>query len=253
MKKLLSFLFLSVLCLSCAATEAGLASESATARHIRSKLKSLFPNQVVEHIQESALPGFYEVRSGSNFAYASKDGHYLLVGDVLDLRGPQEERSLTEASRRVLRQKTLPLLKKQVFLKYTPKQVKAVLTVFTDPDCGYCQKFHSEVPELMALGIEIRYLAFPRQGANSPTATKFATVWCAKDPQRAMDQIMKGETIEAATCERGNHVAEQLDLGSRLGVTGTPALLFEDGRLVAGYRPAKDLAAEIFKHDKLKH
>ena len=41
-----------------------------------------------------------------------------------------------------------------VFAPQAP--VKHVVTVFTDVDCPYCAKFHLEVPELNALGVEVR-------------------------------------------------------------------------------------------------
>jgi thiol:disulfide interchange protein DsbC len=46
--------------------------------------------------------------------------------------------------------------------------------------------------------------------------------------------------VPRATCD--NPVQASLDLGHQLGVTGTPALVLEDGQLLPGYVPAKKLS-----------
>lgn len=55
-----------------------------------------------------------------------------------------------------------------------------------------------------------------------------------------MDSAKAGKTVATATCE--NPVLEQFQLGQQVGVTGTPAIVLEDGKVVRGYVPAKNLA-----------
>ena len=69
---------------------------------------------------------------------------------------------------------------------------RAIMNVFTDVDCSYCRKFHREVPELNAMGIEVRYLAFPRAGIPSGSYNKIAKAWCAEDKQ---DTLTKVKTV----------------------------------------------------------
>ena len=38
-----------------------------------------------------------------------------------------------------------------------------------------------------------------------------------------------------------NPISNQIDLGQKIGITGTPAMLMEDGTLLMGYRPANKL------------
>jgi thiol:disulfide interchange protein DsbC len=117
---------------------------------------------------------------------------------------------------------------------------KATISVFTDVDCGYCRKLHLEVPELNARGIEVRYLAFPRQGTTSPSFDKLVSAWCAADRNDAITRLKRGETIPRKSC--ANPVERQYVLGHQMGVEGTPAIIFEDGSLHPGYAPAADLA-----------
>jgi thiol:disulfide interchange protein DsbC len=112
--------------------------------------------------------------------------------------------------------------------------------VFTDTDCGYCQKLHSEVPELNRLGVEVRYVAFPRQGLQSPAYKELVSVWCAKDRQGAMNLAKTRQEVPAAECD--NPVAKQYALGQMIGVSGTPAIVLANGKLIPGYQPAPQLA-----------
>jgi thiol:disulfide interchange protein DsbC len=123
---------------------------------------------------------------------------------------------------------------------FAPKAPKTHITVFTDTDCGYCQKLHSEVPELNRLGVEVRYVAFPRQGLNSPAAKELVSVWCAKDQQDAMNRAKTRQSVADASCD--NPVAKQYQLGQMIGVNGTPAIVLANGKMIPGYQPAPQLA-----------
>ena len=118
------------------------------------------------------------------------------------------------------------------FMRHAPELTKATITVFTDIDCGYCRKLHQDVPELNRLGVAVRYLAFPRAGIGSDSYDKAVSVWCADDQQKALTKAKAGKDIEMKTCV--NPVAEQYGLVDAFGVTGTPAIFYEDGTLQAG-------------------
>jgi thiol:disulfide interchange protein DsbC len=55
-----------------------------------------------------------------------------------------------------------------------------------------------------------------------------------------MNAAKSGESVESEACE--NPVLEQYQLGGRVGVTGTPAIVLQDGHMVRGYVPADSLA-----------
>ena len=123
---------------------------------------------------------------------------------------------------------------------FSPKgETKGAVYVFTDVDCGYCQKLHQEVPQLNAAGIEVRYLAYPRAGLSTPTFDKMVSAWCADDRNAAMNALKIGANVTAKKCD--NPVAAQYQLGAAMGVTGTPAIVLEDGTLIPGYKPAAQL------------
>jgi thiol:disulfide interchange protein DsbC len=119
-----------------------------------------------------------------------------------------------------------------------------VVSVFTDVDCGYCQKLHQEVPQLNTMGIEVRYLAFPRAGKGSETYQKLVTAWCAQDRQATLTRYKNREPVTTKTCAN-NPVNAQYELGESIGINGTPALITATGELLPGYMPAAELARRL--------
>jgi len=213
---------------------------------IRAHVEKIFPNQPIDKLSASPVSGLCEVMAANTVFYASQDGQYLVMGDILDVSRNPDDRSLTEVSRSASRAVLFQSLKGHTLARYIPKKVKGVLTVYTDPDCGYCRKLHEEIPALMDLGIQVNYLAFPRQGVGSTTYEKLVGVECAKDQKGAMDKVMKDESVPPGACK--NKVEEEYKIGQRLGINGTPSMIFSDGTLSVGYRPAQELADLAIKH-----
>jgi thiol:disulfide interchange protein DsbC len=68
---------------------------------------------------------------------------------------------------------------------YKAPQEKHVITVFTDITCGYCHKLHEQMSDYNALGITVRYLAFPRQGCKASRAGHEGDLVCERSQQSA--------------------------------------------------------------------
>lgn len=218
-----------------------MASADAIEAAITTKLSEAIPRLDITGVRESEVPGFYEVSSTNGGSLlVTEDGQYLLTGDVLKVT-PQGIANLTEERRVNQRAETLAEFGMDGVISYPAKgDQKASMTVFTDIDCAYCRKFHNEVPELNKMGITVNYYGFPRSGPDTPSFAKYVSVWCAEDQQSAMDAAKQGRQLASKSCE--NPVAAQYQLGQRVGVTGTPAIVMETGQIIPGYRPAKQLA-----------
>src|SRR5690606_17682007 len=148
--------------------------------------------------------------------------------------------NLTEQAEAAAVAKQINELPRNEMVMFAPKQPKTHITVFTDTDCGYCQKLHSEVAELNRRGVEVRYLAFPRGGIGSAGYRTLVNVWCAKDRQEAMTRAKSRLSVPVAECQ--DPVREQYALGQRIGIEGTPAIILANGQLIPGYQPADVLA-----------
>lgn len=207
---------------------------------IRQSLTSLDSSLPIEAIAESPMPGIYQVQlQGGRQLYTSADGQFLLQGYLFQVKDGQAV-NLTEIEESRAVAKQINAIPAKEMVVFAPKAPKTHITVFTDTDCGYCQKLHSEVSELNRLGVEVRYVAFPRQGLNSPAAKELVSVWCAKDQQAAMNRAKSRKGVDEAQCD--NPVAKQYELGQMIGVNGTPAIVLANGKMIPGYQPAAQLA-----------
>ena len=204
-------------------------------------LKSRLGNMEVGKPVATPVDGIYQTQFGSKFAYLTGDGRYVMIGDMIDL---QSQTNLTEISRRGIAQKALASMPASELTVFpATAETKAVLNVFTDTSCAYCQKLHGEVPELQKAGIEVRYFPFPRGGKRGPGYQDLKQVWCSDDRANAMDiakDVSSGD-LSDGSCAEASLVDKGYDLGNEVGVTGTPALFTAEGRKFDGYVPYKKL------------
>lgn len=231
-------------CLYAAGALAGDAAGADGGQKLRERLQALRPGIPIESVSPTPVAGIYALKiDGGTMFYGTADGRYLFAGDMYEL-GDTELVNLAEAERSVERRALIGKVALKDMVIFSPKgETKAVVNVFTDVDCGFCQKLHLEVPELNAMGIEVRYLAYPRAGIGSPSYDKIVSAWCSDDPNTAITRLKARQTIPAITCK--NPVAAEFELGRQVGVTGTPAIVLEDGRLLPGYMPAAELAKTL--------
>jgi thiol:disulfide interchange protein DsbC len=211
---------------------------------ITKNLKVVNQSIQVRAIKPSPIDGLYEVEIDTGeIIFTSATGDHFVLGKLFQIQG-QRFVNLSEQRQKGERAVTLKGLSKDDMVIFAPSgETKAVVYAFTDVDCGYCQKLHNEMAEYNEAGIEIRYLAFPRAGLQSRTYQEMVSVWCADDRKAAMTTAKSGGQVPLKDC--ANPVADQFAMGSAFGVTGTPALVFEDGSLMPGYLPAAKLSAYL--------
>jgi thiol:disulfide interchange protein DsbC len=113
------------------------------------------------------------------------------------------------------------------------------VTVFTDIDCPYCRKMHSQIAEYNTRGIAVRYAFFPRSGLNTPSFDKAVSVWCSANRREAFTRAKQGQAVPARHCD--NPVAREFQLGLELGIHGTPMIILPNGDIWPGYATPDDL------------
>lgn len=213
---------------------------------IRAKLKVAMPDAQIVSIRATPA-GLYEVSAkGYEPVYATADGRYLFQGELLEIQGSRIV-NVTDVAKAGEHKAALAALAPNDSVNFPAAggKPKAIVHVFTDVDCGYCRKLHKEMEQINKLGIEVRYLAFPRSGANTPSSRKLDNVWCARDRQSAMTQSKLGKEVADAPKLCKSPVSAQYALGVELGVRGTPAIFAPDGTQIGGYLPAADMARAL--------
>lgn len=193
-------------------------------------------------IQSSPVSGMKTVLTNSGVLYVTEDGNHIIQGPMYDVNGAAP----VNVTNKLLVGKLNGLEKEMIV--YKAAQEKQVITVFTDITCGYCHKLHAEMKDYNALGITVRYLAFPRQGVQSQAEQDMKSIWCAKDRNKAFDDAMNGKGVQAASCDI--NIASHYALGVQFGVNGTPAIVLNDGYVVPGYQGPQEMKAFLDEHKK---
>ena len=206
-------------------------------------LKQINPDIVPERLSDAPIPGFQQAIVAGQVVYVSNDGKYLLQGSLFDIQAKQDlgAAALAGVRRELIR--SIPVKDRIVF---APKDPKYTVLVFTDVECGYCRKLHSEIADYNRQGIAVEYVAFPRMGPASEDFRKMEAVWCAGDRKKALTDAKNDRAVASGRCT--SPVAAQYNLGLRAGLTGTPMILAEDGTQLGGYLPPADLRMALDKH-----
>lgn len=238
MKQQLKIIVLTLLSFSLLAVNNVYAGEDA----IRQSLKKAMPSLKIDSIKTSEIEGMYEVALGGTILYVSGNGKYLIEGHLIDIAAKKD---LTDVKLSDIRRQTIESFGEENMIIFKPEKSKHKVTVFTDIDCGYCRKLHSEMSEYMAEGITVQYLFFPRAGKGSDSYNKAVSVWCADNRKAALTAAKKGDTPEAKKCD--NPIDKHMQLGAEFEVRGTPMIVTEKGTVLPGYVPAKRLAQALEK------
>jgi thiol:disulfide interchange protein DsbC len=208
----------------------------------RVELAGKIPGAKPENLRTSPISGIYEMTRGADIAYVSSDGRFAILGDLYDIKS---NANLTENKRRDARLKLLAAVPESQMLVFSPPDPKYTVTVFTDIDCTYCRKLHSQIADYNRLGIRVRYLFYPRTGPDTESWAKAEQVWCSSDRKDTFTRMKRGESVSGPKQCKGSPVAQDYALGQKLDIGGTPAMLLEDGELLSGYLPPVMLAQHL--------
>ena len=212
-------------------------AENAELEAARKNISALVKGVKSENIIQSPIPGLYQVSLPPTLFYASADGRYIVKGDLIDSKS---NKNITQLGRNNSVASAITAMGEDSMIIFGNDTLKHTVTVFTDIDCGYCRKLHNEVKQYNALGIRVRYMAYPRAGIGSKSFKKAEAVWCSKDKVKAMTDSKSGVKVKSEKCK--NPIAQHYSLGEKIGIRGTPAIVLSDGTVVGGYIPAKRLS-----------
>jgi len=230
-------------CARAAAAEQGQTPPGGQAADPRAVLLKRLPaGSKLEDLRPSPIPGIYEFTQGAEISYLTADGKYFIDGNLYDL---DSRENLTEVQRARARLAMIGAVPESQMVIFSPKNPLYTITVFTDVDCAYCRKLHSEMAELNRLGVRVRYVFFPRTGPNTDSWKKAEVVWCSANRNEAFTRAKSGAQLDMTkTCD-GTPVAREYALGQSIGVRGTPTIITERGDYITGYMPPRDLVQQL--------
>jgi thiol:disulfide interchange protein DsbC len=206
-------------------------------------LKVLPAGSKLEDLRPSPVAGIYEFVQGADVSYITSDGKFFIDGNVYDMKS---RANLTEELRAHARVALVGAVPESEMVIFSPPNPKYTITVFTDVDCQYCRKLHSDMAELNRLGVRVRYMFYPRTGPNTESWHKAEVVWCSPNRNDALTRAKAGAALDlskAASC--ATPVKREYELGEAVGVRGTPAIMTDSGEFIAGYMPPRELLDQI--------
>ena len=237
----LSKSILAALLACCCIAPAFAAEDDAVPAAERERIAEMFDSISPEDVRTSPLVGWYTIQKGSIVAYISSDGRYLLQGDLIDL---DQQVNLTEESRTDARRQLMSDVSDEQTIMFSPEDVKYTVSIFTDIECTYCRRLHSQIDDYLAYGIEVRYFLYPRGGPASRAWNTSEEVWCSKDRGEALTLAKLDRKFETSTCD-ASIVSDHYIVGQEVGLSGTPAIVLDDGELIAGYLPPDALKQRL--------
>ena len=205
-------------------------------------LKRLPPGAKLEDLRPAPIPGLYEFAEGGAISYLTADGKYFIDGNIYDMATRQNLSEIRRAQARVVLIGAIPESQMVIF---SPDNPRYTVTVFTDVDCQYCRKLHSEIAEINKLGVRVRYVFFPRSGPGTESWHKAEAVWCSANRNEALTRAKLGNPVDTSKICASTPVDREYKLGLSIGVHGTPTIITESGDLISGYTPARDLVQKI--------
>lgn len=203
---------------------------------IRAALKKQYPGTEVSSVTKTPYGGLYEVIVDGDVTYATADGKYLILGNVVDV---ESKRNLTSARMAKLLEVKWDSLPFSQAIKIVKGDGSRKLAVFSDPDCPYCRRFENELTKVD--NVTIYTFLMPIESLHPAAVNIAKQIWCEKDQVGAWhDYMLRGvKPKAAATCK--NPVDQNMALGDKLKMSGTPTLIFENGQRVPGMVPADKL------------
>jgi thiol:disulfide interchange protein DsbC len=243
-RKLTGLLACGALCAQLAQAQAPApqpAAQPAVQPDRRAEIASHIPGARADELRATPITGIYELTRGTDIAYVTTDGKYAISGDLYDL---PTNTDLTETHRRELRARMIAAIPESEMVIFGPNDPKYRVSVFTDVDCAYCRKLHSEMAEYNRLGVRVRYLLYPRTEPGTPSWIKAEQVWCSADRKDALTRAKLGQELKAKPCA-SNPVARFHALGADFGLEGTPDIVLPNGEMVPGYLPPVELVQRL--------
>ena len=197
-------------------------------------------NLPVESISAAPVDGFVQLTTPAGVLYLSQNGEFVFAGNLFNIA--QGMRNETELAMYKVRQSVIASLGDSAIV-FKAKNEQYVANIFTDITCGYCRKLHREIQDYLDLGITVRYLAYPRAGLSGQSYRDMVSIWCSDNQQNDMTSAKEGNDVSARTCD--NPVAQHYQAGGKIGVSGTPNIVLENGALIGGYVPAETMLQQI--------
>jgi thiol:disulfide interchange protein DsbC len=214
------------------------------------------PEAKVVDIKMSQIKGLWEVALDNNgqagIMYVGFSKKYIMGGPIFEIETAmnKSQESLQKTGKEVQRYVDLSTVPLDNALLLGEKAARYKVIVFTDPECPYCSKLHSELKKVIAESRDVAfYLKLVALPMHPDAHWKSESILCSKSLQLLEDNFEQ-KAIPKPACET-KAVDDNISLAKTLDITGTPTLIMPDGMVVIGSRDAKTII-EMAEHPQKK-
>ena len=209
---------------------------------VKAKLLQQYPNVKINNLQSTEMQGLYSGTLDNQIVYVNEDAQHLFIGSMIRLK---DQHNLTKdlvVKQNSIDFKSLPL---NDAVKTVRGNGKRQLAIFSDPNCPYCKTLEGNLAKLN--DVTIYTFIYP---IKTQSIIPSKQVWCSSNREYAWKNlIQKGiKPMAAANCE--TPIERNLALGKKLGLHGTPAIIFSNGYKVMGAYPTEEIE-KIWKQSGL--
>ena len=205
---------------------------------VSKNVKQQHPQLKLDNIQATEMKGIYSASMDGQVVYLNEDAQHILAGSMIRLK---DQHNLTKdllIQQNSVDWKKLPL---QDAIKSVRGTGKRQIAIFSDPNCPYCKQLEAELKKLDNITIYTFILPLKAQSV-APSKQ----VYCEKNPALAWENLITKAQLPTSQSSCANPVERNIVLAHRLGVNGTPAIIFSNGFKVMGAYPAAQIE-QIFK------
>lgn len=210
-------------------------------------LKDLIPNLKVGDVRVSPVKAMWELVIEANnkkgIVYVDFSKKHFVSGSIVLIK---EKKNLTQERFEDINRVDVSQIPLTDAIVVGNKTAKHKVIVFTDPDCSFCKKLHAEIKKVVQERKDVAFYKKMYPLRIHPEAyEKSKAIVCEKSLE-LLENAFEKKPLPKPKCDT-TVVDENIKLAEKLGISGTPALIMPDGRLISGYREAKVLKELIGK------
>lgn len=200
---------------------------------VKSKLATYYPNINITNVQTTEMQGLYSGTLDKQVVYLNEDVQHLFVGSMIRLKDQQNLTQNLVINQNSVDFKQLPL---NDAIKSVRGNGKRQLAIFSDPNCPYCKALEGHLAQLN--DVTIYTFLYPIKNQSVTPAKK---VWCSANKEFAWKNLIQKSIQPTGSSDCTNPIERNLALGKKLGLQGTPVIVFSNGFKVTGAYPAQDI------------
>ena len=207
---------------------------------VKKELAKKFPDLKTERITKTTYGGLFEVFTGTEIFYTDEKATFVVTGNLIDTA---TRANVTEARVNKLTAIKFDELPFENAIKIVRGDGSRRIAIFEDPLCGYCKKFEADVNSLN--NITAYVFLYPILAQDSFVKSK--AIWCSKDSGAAWQDWMLRDKAPPSPAPEScqTPVDQNVALGQKLRINGTPVTFFVDGERVVGALPLATIEAKL--------